>query len=275
MARTRKRRNPLQLPAYLSGTTPAAFIAQNPVFSLGDLRVAYKHMGRKPAAAREAIAYHLANGTIVHLRRGLYSHPSGVDPYVIATRLTPDAIIAYGGALCFHGLTPLRHSIQYVTSMRTDELVRNEIIYTPVRSQTRSKAYGLLDGAVSAGQPIRVTSLPATLVDCLDRVDLVTDWEELWGVFSDLKTVDWDAVLEHWKALGKSPLLASRLGVFFSSSRHLRQHAFLTQLERVSLQKPAYFHRSSSAGARGQAFVAKWQIILPPELEKLRAQSSR
>ena len=65
---------------------------------------------------------HVAAGRLLHLRRGLHavvprdpdpaSHP--VDPYLVATQLADDAVVAYHAALQFHGKA---YSVCRATSM--------------------------------------------------------------------------------------------------------------------------------------------------------------
>ena len=75
-----------------------AFFRQHPVFTGEELAEHLSSSGRVGARTQESLlAYHTKNGRLVRVRRGLYAViPPGadrdtypVDPYLIASRLTP------------------------------------------------------------------------------------------------------------------------------------------------------------------------------------------
>lgn len=91
---------------------PVEYFARHPVFRFEDFAAAHQADGaRQPAASKAALQQHLRAGHLVHLRRGLYAVvPRGasadelrVDPFLLASRLAPDAVIAYHAALQLHG----------------------------------------------------------------------------------------------------------------------------------------------------------------------------
>ena len=57
------------------------------------------------------LAYHRKQGRIVHVRRGLYAtvprgmdpETASIDPYLVAAKMTGDAVLGYHTALEFHG----------------------------------------------------------------------------------------------------------------------------------------------------------------------------
>ena len=66
---------------------------------------------RSPRTVESLIAYHMSKGHLIRVRRGLYVVvPPGVapescpvEPYLLASKMTDDAVLAYHTALCFHG----------------------------------------------------------------------------------------------------------------------------------------------------------------------------
>ena len=98
----------------------ARFFATYPVFTTKEF---LEHSGAEaktgnPATQKSLLAYHRRAGHLLPVRRGLYAvipvqtttSPYPVDAYLIAARLTEDAVLAYTTALSYHGLA---HSIHY------------------------------------------------------------------------------------------------------------------------------------------------------------------
>ena len=88
------------------------FFAGNPVFSHEEFIAARASAtGASLNTTNNVLAHHLAAGHLVRVRRGLYAtvprgvrpDTAGVDPYLIATKLTDDAVVAYHAALQYHG----------------------------------------------------------------------------------------------------------------------------------------------------------------------------
>lgn len=248
----------------LDAWKPAAFIAQNPVFTLDELRAAYKEMGRDPGSAQELVSYYLAQGTLLLVRRGLYAHPSWVDPWRLASRLTPDAVIAYDGALSFHKLTGVEHSLHFASTRRTPRLVWADIVFNVVRVETLPP----FDRVEVNGDSLRVTSVERTLVDCLDRLDLAPDLKTLWRAFRDAPRIDPRKLLHHLKKLNRGPLLASRLGLFLEA-RKKHDAELDAALKNLALQAPAYFDRAQRE--KGMQIISRWNLIAPDVLHDLSA----
>lgn len=265
MAR-KKRKSPRNADVFtwLQATSPSAFIAQHTSFTLDELRAAYRQMKRDPRSARDLVAYHLAQGNILSVRRGVYAAPRGVDPFALANRMAEDAVLAYDGALFFHRRDVFNHSIHYLTAHRPPTIDWNEIVYTAVHSPDRLACGGLLEGATASGQPLRVTGFEETLVDCLDRLELGPGVEVLWDVIKDSPFIDVARATKHWVRLGRSPLLASRLGVFLQANRRVGDGE-LHALENGCLQKPTYFQRGDRKKYQ-QNIISRWNLIAPPVL---------
>ncbi len=80
------------------------FFARHPVFRVEELIEFMSTLGsNNPSTRKTLLAHHQASGRILRIRRGLYATvPFGlsadsfsVDPYLLAGRITDDAIIAY------------------------------------------------------------------------------------------------------------------------------------------------------------------------------------
>ena len=89
-----------------------AFFRKHPVFNGKELTDHLSSLGDVGGRAQEALlAYHRKAGRVVRVRRGLYAViPPGadpdsypVDPFLVAAKLTPDAVLSHHTALEFHG----------------------------------------------------------------------------------------------------------------------------------------------------------------------------
>ena len=88
------------------------FLERHAVFTVDELDCHLTSRGSSNTNTRNSLlAYHRRQGRIVRVRRGLYATvPRGmdpasmtVDPYLVAAKITEDAVLAYHTALEFHG----------------------------------------------------------------------------------------------------------------------------------------------------------------------------
>ena len=88
------------------------FFFTHPVFTTEELTSFLAKRGsRNPWTRKSLLAHHQKQGRILRVRRGLYlAVPPGVDinscpidPFLIASKMAADAVLAYHTALEFHG----------------------------------------------------------------------------------------------------------------------------------------------------------------------------
>ena len=88
------------------------FFRQHPVFTGDELAVHLASIGSNGVRTQEKLlGYHAKAGRLRRVRQGMYAViPPGVDgdtypvdPYLLAARLTPDAVLSHHTALEFHG----------------------------------------------------------------------------------------------------------------------------------------------------------------------------
>ncbi len=156
------------------------FIARNPIFRFETFVAAHTADGRSPATSAAILRYHVKTGRLHNMRRGLYASVGPLDPWVLGSRLTRDAIIAYDGALSFHKLAGLGHSISFATKERSKPFSWNEVVYSGIRPVYLPDD---VEGCERSGQVLKVTSIECTLVDLLDRLDLAPEPLELYECF--------------------------------------------------------------------------------------------
>jgi hypothetical protein len=234
---------------------PAEFLARNPVFRVEEFTRAHSDGTRSPRTISASLAYHVRQGHLFNPRRGLYTSTRGVDPWVLGSRLTPDAVIAYDGALSFHKLAGLGYGMSYLTEHRSAPFHYNEVAYTPVKVPLLRHGPDI-EIRERAGQALRVTSLARTVVDVLDRLDLLHDPVDLLRTLVETRGLDFDAMLAHVKHLGRR-VTAGRLGLYLCSHRDAPR-SVLFALEHLIPTSATYFDRRQAG--EGHHFFGRWEI---------------
>jgi predicted transcriptional regulator of viral defense system len=251
---TSKRRDP----------SPLDFIIENPVFRLEELQAEYLRIGRAAESAVDLVEYHLQQGRIQRVRRGVYSHARFVDPWVVASKLASTVVVSHDGALSFHGLTGVGHSLSFMTTDRTSIARFNDIVYQPLRvtelrlSQSKSQQHE------REGQRFRVTTLEASLVDCLSLLARSPEPVALMELFEEARgRADPRAMIKHALHF-KSPLLNSRLGFFLMCAHFDVTRGDLAELESAAAPASTPFQRGVTK--KNDGYAPKWRLVVPAEL---------
>jgi predicted transcriptional regulator of viral defense system len=190
---------------------PLDYFAGHPVFRLEDFAAVHQAGAAvKPASSLAIVKRHVQAGNLLRIRRGLYAVvPRGqtpgelqVDPYVLASNLAPDAVVAYHGALQFHGRAhSLSRRVQYLTASRVRPFEFRGTEFVPVPVPPPLGGQPDLGGGVQqlqrAGSLVRVTTLERTMVDVLDTPRHGGGWEEIWRSLESVEFFDLDAVIAY------------------------------------------------------------------------------
>lgn len=230
-----------------------------------------------PNTRKSLMTYYRNRGRIIPLRRGLYavvpigSDPESapVDPYLVAAKMTPDAVLAYHTALEFHGKAYSVYSrLHYVTARKSVPFTfRNfEIkgVSTPHSLRVKGgESYGVKSHNRS-GVEVRVTTLERTFVDVLDRPELTGSWEEIWRSLESVEFFDLDQVLEYALLL-ENATTAAKVGFF------LEQHKDSLMVDEIHLntlrkQRPGQPHYLVRGKRKGGHWVKDWNLMVPPEI---------
>jgi predicted transcriptional regulator of viral defense system len=247
------------------------FFARHPVFTVADFAAAAPERGQR--GTENLLAYHLAAGHIIRIRRGLYAAiPEGiesdyiVDPYLVAGKCADDAVIAYHAALAFHGFA---YTVMQKITFFTREEDKKPFTfqgchYLPVqhpRKLVRAKQESAAtDKQDYRGMHIAVTSIERTLVDCFDRVDVAGGIEEVWRSLDSVSYLRMDLLINYALLLDNATTIAKvgfylnkhkdRLSISDSKLQLLREH---------KPKKPQYMFRTKREGK----LVADWNLIVP------------
>ncbi len=248
------------------------FFTTHPVFTHSEF-AEHLETGRRNVKNRDALlAYHVRQGHLLRLRRGLYiSVPLGtkpeacpVDPYLIASRMTDDAVLAYHTALEFHGKAySVFEKFQYLTSRASRCATFRSYSFSGIHPP---KALGKSNIGVKtmerSGLDVRVTSLERTLVDLMDRPLLGGSWEEIWRSLEGVEFFDLKQVVEYALQLRNATTIA-RVGFFLEQNQKplmVTDH-YLEVLRRHKPKTPHYFERGKSG-----RLIKSWNLMVPESI---------
>lgn len=253
------------------------FFSAHPVFTHEEV-VAFlrKDKARSPKTREALLAYHQEQGRILRVRRGLYCVvPPGAEPatcpvdaYLLAAKMTDDAVLAYHTALEFHGKAySVFAELQYLTDRAARPVTFRSYRFRPVRFLKKLAAkdkrlFGVKE-MDRAGITVRVTTLERTLVDLLDRPDLGGGWEEIWRSLETVEFFDLDVVVEYALLL-ENATTAAKVGFFLEQHKD-RLMVEESHLDRLRARRPREPHYLTP-GRRGGRLVSGWNLVVPVDV---------
>ncbi len=253
---------------------PVDFFARHPVFRHEEFLAAHGASGkRSPQTSASVLKQHLAAGHLLHLRRGLYATvprgiPPGeapVDPYLVVSKLAPDAVVAYHAALQFHGKAySLWRRFHGLSRLRGRPFAFRDLEFVPVQAPLAVRSLPDLGGGIQerphAGGLLRISTLERTLADVLDAPHRCGGWEEVWRSLEMVEFFDLDAVIDCARKLG-SALTAARVGYFLDQHREplMVEDRHLEALRALAPSQPRYLDSRRESGK----FVARWNLVVP------------
>ncbi len=255
-----------------------AFFRRHPVFTGEELAAHLSSGGETGARTQESlVSYHTRTGRLVRVRRGLFAViPHGtdsdsypIDPFLVASRLTSDAVLSHHTALEFYGRAySVWRRLTYLASRPLGPLTFRHHVYRGTRFpealiRAGKEQFGVSTGE-RAGMPLRVTSLERTLVDVLDRPHVSGGWEEIWRSLETVEFFDLDMIVEYVLLLGKATT-ASKVGYYLEEHREslMVQDRHLNALHSRRPKQPHYFDRKRGGDGR---LVATWNLVVPTEV---------
>ncbi len=246
------------------------FFATHPIFTMKDLK-GFLGVTKPTSTVANLLQYHKKNGHILLIRRGMYAViPKDVqgtlivDPYLVASKLKDDSVLAYQTALALHGksYTIVNH-FYYLTAARPKENFEFQgNVYQAVSIPSNSKKSNIgIDQINRMGLNIFLTSLERTFVDILDRPYLCLSWEEISRSIENIEFLDFEAVLEYTFFIDKRTT-AAIVGFFLEMNREkwMISSKLLENLKKLRPNKPFYLKRSLKGP---QKFISSWNLIVP------------
>ena len=251
------------------------FVSHNQIFTTEEVRTALG-MEKGSSTLDNLLAYHLRQGRIIRIRKGLYytiprgananTHP--IDPYLIASKMTADATLAYHTSLGFHGkLHSLRTDFIYITQrkLKPPFVFRNAAfkgISIP-KGTLASPDFGI-EIVDYQRCKLRVTTLERTFVDILDRPTLIGNWEEIWRSLESIEYLNLQQVLAYAKLLNNATTYAR---VAFFLDQH-RDTFSLSEKDLAIFDKfiPKNPHYLDLHNKEPNQLIARWNLIVPKSL---------
>jgi predicted transcriptional regulator of viral defense system len=193
---------------------------------------------------------------------------ASVDPYLLATKLTDDAVVAFHAALQFHGKAySVWRRFHYLTRHRVRTFSFWDSEFVPVLAPVKLRSSPDLGGEILersyAGGTVRVTTLERALVDLLDQPSKGGGWEEIWRSLEMVEFFDLDAVTKYALRIG-SALTAARVGFFLEQHREalMVEDHYLDALRKRAPSQAAYFDPAREPGR----LVSGWNLVVPEEI---------
>jgi predicted transcriptional regulator of viral defense system len=254
------------------------FFRSHPVFTLDEFKqfvASYKKVG--PRDCESLLTYHKRIGRVVSVRKGLLAvvpfdfEPSSylVDGFLLASKMTLDAVLAYHTALEFHGHAySMNYYYHYLSMKPASPLIfnNNRILGTkfPITLIKNEKTNFGVTKSQHLGMQLSVTSLDRTMVDVLDRPGLAGGWEEIWRSLESAGNFNLDQVVEYTMLL-ENATTAAKVGFFLEQHRELFMvdEKYLDLLRKLSPKQPHYMERCKRRSGR---LVNGWNLVVPDEI---------
>jgi predicted transcriptional regulator of viral defense system len=254
------------------------FFNRHPVFTGDELAAFLASEGPRNVRTQEALLlYHVKSGRLVRVRRGLYAVvPPGasaesypVDPFLLASRLTKDAVLAYHTAMELHGKAySVYEHFTYLSAAPARPVAFRSHQFKGLRFPRAlppqvAASFDVVK-ADRTGLEVRVTGLERTFVDVLHRPDLAGSWEEIWRSLESVEFFDLDKVTAYVHYLGNATT-AAKVGFFLEQHREglMVDEAHLKAIRDLRPQRPHYMERTRQKAGR---FAAAWNLIVPQEV---------
>jgi predicted transcriptional regulator of viral defense system len=254
------------------------FLSRHAVFTVDELDRFLSFGGSgNPNTRKSILTYYRNQGRILPVRRGLYAtvplggdpESSPVDPYLVAAKMSVDAVIAYHTALEFHGKAYSVYKRLYYVSERKSlplKFQSYEFTRVPVPHLLLEKGkemFGVISHKRSSVE-LRVTKLERTFVDVLDRPDLTGSWEEIWRSLESVEFFDLDQIVEYVLLL-ENATTSAKVGFFLEQHREtlMADDSYLNMLQSLRPRQPHYFDRSRRKDCK---LIKKWNLLIPVEI---------
>ena len=250
-------------------TSSDEFFQRHPVFT--HEAYALSRDGGSPRTVDSLLRKHVASGRVARVRRGLYvvlapgADAGAVDPYLVASEATPDAVISHHAALQFHGRAySVWSQVTFLTRHHARRFRLGAIEYVPIRPPEPVVDLPDFGGGIevlrSAGGRVRVCTCERAMVDVLHAPGLGGGWEEIWRSLDMVEFFALDAVVSYALVL-KSATTAARVGLYLQQHR-VRLFVDDIHLARLAQHAPKQPRYLDSAREPGR-LVHPWNLIVP------------
>ena len=220
---------------------------------------------------RNLVFQGLKRGTIGLVKRGLYfvippgqsKETYSPDPFLIASRLSKNATVAYHSALALHGAAYSdSNRIYFFTPTITRGFEFRGMEYVPVQKKA---AWGT-EAIEREGVSVKTTDRERTAIDCVDRPDYAGGLEELLKSLELFPSLDLAKLEAYLRKVNKKVLFA-KMGFLLErmKDRWKVSEEPLLRIEKHCGKGVTYFEAKKGKGK----LVSRWSLILPENLDSL------
>ena len=193
-----------------------------------------------------------------------------LDAFLLAAKMTGDAVLAYHTALELHGVAySMTQRLVYLTKHEDVKTTTfRSMTFRPVLVPKSLREKGQEGFGVTtvdrSGLDVRVTTLERTLVDVLDRPALSGGWEEVWRSLESVSFFDLAQVIDYALLLGNATTI-SKVGFFLEQHRgalSVRDE----HLQRLRERAPLGTHSLKRGSRALGVYLRDWNLVLPESL---------
>lgn len=226
------------------------------------------------------LAHYVKQQRLVRIKKGIYQViPPGefpeyytVDPYLLTSKLTDDAILSHHTALEVYAKA---YSIFNTYNYWTKKEVRHPFTYQGIKFKSIQQPKILIEKKQELfgtkliyrkDQSLRITSFERTLVDILERPKLAGGWEEIWKSLAFIDFFDIDEVFQYCSLLENATTFA-KVG-FYLEQNQQRLAVTNEELDKFSKyipKSPHYIERIKSTH-QSRTLLKRWNLIVPNKL---------
>ncbi|MGH7597532.1 MAG: type IV toxin-antitoxin system AbiEi family antitoxin domain-containing protein [bacterium] len=251
------------------------FLEQTPVFTLNELVSA---LGNGAARNSKSTFYNLVknrrrSGRLGVVKEGVYFivrpgqtiSTAPVDSFLLASRLAPDAVLAFHTALDILGFGHSLFHVHYYFSKNYRRPVRFRseqfrAVKVPQKLLHAGKETFGTEKVERLGVKIVTTGKERTLVEALEHPEYCGGFEEMYRCLEKMPYLQHEVVLQYLDLRAQKNLFVMA-GFFLEQHRedfHIEE-SFLQSLERNKPIQPLYWDRSRKNGI----LIKRWNLIVP------------
>lgn len=252
-----------------------SFLEQYPVFTLDELKTFFgeKAGGR---GAYNLLLHNRMMGRVGMVKQGVYyrvranetPHTASVDPYLVASKLAPDAVLGFHTAFELLGVGhSVFYRVYYLTKTPRRQFNFRNVSFKAVQASLalveKDQVNLGIERAERLGQMIKLTGKERTLVDCLERPEYCGGFEEVYRCAEKLPFLNFDVLMEYLRFRSKRVLFA-KVGFFLERHREVFfvEEDLLRHLEKQSPKQPFYLEGRSKKGR----LVKRWNLIVSKKI---------
>ena len=251
------------------------FLEHSPVFTMSELvhwlqnnfaktpRIAaYNFIKNRRRAGRLAV---VKEGLYFLVRPGATATTTPLDDFLLASKLAPDAMLAFHTALDVLGFAHSLFSHHYYFSKTSRRPLRFRkglfrcVKFPTVLLKDHTQSFGM-EKVERLGQKVITTGKERTLVEALEHPEYCGGFEETYRCLEKMPYLQFDVLVKYLELRHMKKLYAV-VGFFLEQHQdefHVDE-ALLRHLESMKPSTPDYWDRSK----KESAYAKRWNLVVP------------